>query len=1066
MPTETATDSDQTAKSAAALDSARESVYERIAAACFFGSGFLALTYEVCWIRKASLVFGAAAFALSTVLAVFFGGLALGSYFFGRYCTRTSRPLRVYAWLEVGVGVLALLSPVAFRVADTVFGSIYPLVDDSFVMLSLGRFLFLTLILLPPTILMGGTFPLFCRQFVRSERRIGGSVGFLYGLNTIGAAAGCALCGFWLIPLLGVNATIYVAGVANIVLGFVALQIPLSVEQEGESAGSSTESNVAQPQLESQRRSVVYGLFFLTGFVALGYEVLWTRFLSLLMFNNVYTYTLTLTVVLVGIVLGAFLTARFSDVLRRPALAFGAAQLANGVTVLTVLMLPKSFWSSWGHPEQFATQVWIVLLVLLTPALLSGISFPLAIRMVVSDPREAGIGVGRMTAINTAGGITGSLAVGFVALPLLGMQGTLLLSTGLCVLIGITAWLTLDRSTSLPLKLALVVVVGGIWLAVPSLSGTHLPQDYLAGNGELIDFREGHNAHMAVLRDDDVLTLEIDRMWQGENRKLHQMMAAHVPMLLHRSPQSVAVIGLGAGQTAGRFLMYPIDRLDCVDIEGQLVPLVRKHFDNGWMDDSRAHFIVEDGRNYLSHTNETYDVISVEIGQLFRPGLAGFYTTEFYQAARDRLNPDGVLCQFLPILFFSPDEFRTVVRSFIDAFPQAAVWYNDAELLLIGVRGDQLELSDERLHLIETNPQLREDLDFQYWGKPDHRVAQRDVFLGGFLLGPSGLEALTGDAPPYRDDRPYLEYTTAAQRYTTEAVASLIQKHLEPVQTVYDGPLDEQSEAAIQKTQRQNLGDIVAKVILGAARDPIEREDRDEAIALLKRAVQWNPDNVDANRTLAAQLEASGLADESIPYWQHTVVLDPQDADSRDRLGGLLLAANRLEEAVIQFEQVVRERPRDEIAQNNLGNALALLGKHDRAIEHYRAALAIDENLAETHNNLGNALKEIGRVDEAISHYRRGLELDEELLSARRNLGLALAEQELFEESAEQFRSLLQRQPGNAALHSDLATVLLKWGRVNEAVEQFERAMELDPNNIQLRRKLGAARKAKRDAES
>ena len=182
--------------------------HDIISICCFFLSGSIGLSYEICWIRKASLVFGSAMFAISTVLAVFFGGLALGSYLFGKYSQRVPKPLKIYAMLEMGVGILAILSPMMFTAADSLFGLFYHSILYSFPLLSFTRFILVSLILLPPTVLMGGTLPLFCRQYVLNKDRISLSVGLLYGVNTLGAAIGCALCGFYLIPNIGINVTI------------------------------------------------------------------------------------------------------------------------------------------------------------------------------------------------------------------------------------------------------------------------------------------------------------------------------------------------------------------------------------------------------------------------------------------------------------------------------------------------------------------------------------------------------------------------------------------------------------------------------------------------------------------------------------------------------------------------------------------------------------------------------------------------------------------------------------------------------------------------------------------
>ncbi len=206
-----------------------------LAGSCFFMSGFLALVYEICWIRKASLVFGNTTLAVSTVVAVFFGGLAIGSYLFGKRTRHQLTPLKTYAKLEIWIGILAALTPVFFKIVEGPFGMFYDQWSssstDSSVMrlflLPAYRGLLITACILPATILIGGTLPLFVRQYVRQSPRVARPVGWLYAINTLGAACGCACCGFLMIPVLGIHNSIYLAAALNLVIGLVAWQLTM-----------------------------------------------------------------------------------------------------------------------------------------------------------------------------------------------------------------------------------------------------------------------------------------------------------------------------------------------------------------------------------------------------------------------------------------------------------------------------------------------------------------------------------------------------------------------------------------------------------------------------------------------------------------------------------------------------------------------------------------------------------------------------------------------------------------------------------------------------------------------
>jgi len=916
-----------------------------IAWSCFFLSGAAGLIYEVCWIRRASLVFGSTIFALSTVLAMFFLGLALGSAFFGRVSQRLARPLRTYALLEVGLAALALTSVPAFEAADRLYGIAYRSFGDGGGGLWLARIGLVALVLLPPTFLMGGTLPLFCRQFVVARDRIASPVGFLYALNTLGAAAGCAAAGFVLIPKLGVRNAILVGAALNLAaaVGVSLMRVP------GEFPGR--EPAPPPRRRPAARREAALVLAFLAGFVALGNEVLWTRYLGLLVRNTITTYTVTLTVVLLGIVLGSALASRFYDRTTKRAAILGVLHVLSGLLVLALMTLPAALWKG----MRLELSIYVVLL--LPPAVLSGASFPLLVRLWVDDPSRAGAGVGRITAFNTLGGIVGSLGIGLVALPVMGLQRSLLAATALSLATGFVAWWVLDparRRIWVPATVATLT----LWFAIPKLSGTRVPADFLADRGALVEYREGLQSNLAVVRDQKRLVLEIDRWWQGENRKTHQIMAAHLPMLLHPRPRRVLVVGVGVGQTASRMAMYDIERLDAVDIEPVVFDLIRSHFETRWLDDPRTRVIREDGRNYLMHTDSRYDVISLEVGQIFRPGVASFYTEEFYRRARERLAPGGVLSQFVPLPFLSRASFQSLVRTFLEVFPQSTLWYNTSELLLLGWNGDSWRLDPARLRALSSDSAIRSDLSYSHWGGAEYRLNRPSAFLASFLSGPGGLRALAAGAPILHDDRPVLEYETArVNEFTPTELAPLawLKGHLEPIERFATADLPADTLSAIRMIRDRNLADIEASASL--RRVDLKKGADPAMLGFLAAALRANPENAQANRLMGYALVLEGRLEEARPYFVKAVALRPDDA----------------------------------AAELGLAFVLHRLGRVAEAVAHYRQSLVLDPDEPEAHNGLGAALAEQGSLVPAIGHFEQALRLRPDYAEARRNLEMARA---------------------------------------------------------------------------
>ena len=956
-----------------------------LAIACFFLTGFSGLVYEIAWIKQASLVFGSTTWALSTVLGVFFGGLALGSWLFGRLAGRLDRPIRLYALVEISVAVLALVSLRAFGWIDGFYDGIYrnalqTVTDpEGLTWLSAGpgaavaRIGLVALVLLPPTILMGGSLPLFCRQFVASRDRIAGSIGLLYGVNTLGGALGTLAAGFILIPRIGVASAVTVAAGLNLLAGLTAVLLPFRAGSAGGGA-----RGLRPPPLDPagrRRLRTVSALFFVTGLVAIAAEILWSRFLSLLIRNSIYTYTITLGVVLLGVVLGSLLSGRLVDRLTDPRRKvpfatgdlFAAFQVASALLILILMFLPAGFWRGLG---QGLTPFF---LLMLPPAILSGASFPLASRLVLEDPHLSAGRVGRLTALNTVGGITGSLLVGFYLLPHLGLAAGVRIVT-LCGLLsgGAALWL-LDPPAGrrAPIRTALSAAAVLVWLGAPLLTGADLPADYLGREGRLIDFAEGSGSSLAAVDEGGNVNLQIDNLWQGSSQKGHQIMAAHVPALLHPQPDEVLVVGVGVGQTAGRFLMHGVRRLDCVDIEPAIFSFIAGNFETAWMTDPRVRLIPDDGRTYVAHGGQSYDLISVEVGQVFRPGVDAFYTREFYEAARRRLNPGGILAQFVSLSFLGEQEFRSVLATFLAVFPEAVLWYNTQEHLLIGGRDGQPRLDLGRLASIDPDSPLGRDLAWSHWDGPAFHLVQPGVFLGGFLTDGQGLARLAARGSIYGDDLPALAYATAGvQRLDNleKPLVPLLKETLAPFARVLSAPGGSAQPWAQEtldlaaRTRDLNLQDILASALLAGATDQQNLVPLRQTLELLQRALKINPHSYLARANAGKLLLLGGDFARAEPFLRQAVEMRPELGTPRRDLGFTLLRTDRAPAALPELEVAARLIPRDAQVHNYLGTALALTGNLPRAVAEFERARDLDPQDTSVLQNLDRARRDLQKV--------------------------------------------------------------------------------------------------------
>jgi tetratricopeptide (TPR) repeat protein len=374
-----------------------------------------------------------------------------------------------------------------------------------------------------------------------------------------------------------------------------------------------------------------------------------------------------------------------------------------------------------------------------------------------------------------------------------------------------------------------------------------------------------------------------------------------------------------------------------------------------------VRLIREDGRNYLTHSAEQYDLISLEVGQLFRPGIASFYTEDFYRRAAERLRPGGILVQLVPLPFLSEEQFRGVVRTFRIVFPEAVLWYNTSELLLMGRRGEPIVVHGSRLAVLGAPP-VSEDLQYAYWGGPAQFLSRPGVFLAGFLCGPRGLAALTDGAPVYRDDLPILEYATVAvtagEPREVPIVYSL-RRHLDAFDSVCAGVSpDLKVEAGV--VREENMGDMIAAAHLRRVEDLVTLGDLAGIQAAVAEALKNNPLNGTARRLMGDVLQRLGRLDEARASFEEALRIHGADALARRGLAFNLHLAGRVTDAIPHYREALRQRPGDVELMNGLGGALAQTGQFSEATGLFEETLRLRPDFAAARENLERVRRAAG----------------------------------------------------------------------------------------------------------
>ncbi|KMQ50841.1 Spermidine synthase [Chitinispirillum alkaliphilum] len=888
------------------------------------------MVYELIWIRQATLIFGSASLAIATVTGVFFAGMSAGSYWFGKKSQTNSNPIKMYGIIEILTGIWVILTPLLFFLLRIPFSFSYNLLGSNFYIVSVVRIMVVAALFMPPAFLMGGTLPLLVRYFVNSENKILKSVGNLSSINTIGAFFGTLTAGFLLIPHLGMYQTLIIGGAIDIFIGIYLLKkaTPGTFSQPSEELHKTKE-----PEF-SLRHIPLYFVFMAIGFSVMAHEVLWTRFLSLLVHNTVYTYTLTLSSILFGLATGYFLISAISKRIKDHGFVFGVITIFAALFVTVFTLLPHQIIQGIVAEQSALNMVVLCVLLFMIPAVLSGMLFPLAVKMSAKSATTTSYTTGFLSAVNIAGGVLGAFITGFILLPLTGIQITLAITTGILLIAGSYTLFAFSQKLNNIQKTCTVAVSVLVWVIYPMFIGAKVPHDYLKSRGELVAVYEGIGSFLSVIQEGNNKILEIDKMWQGEERKNRQFMAAHIPMMLHQSsPSNVAVIGTGVGQTASRFLKYDIDSLFCVDIEREILPIIQQHFPSNWTEDPRVRFLSEDGRLFLSNTDKMFDLISIEIGQTFRPNLSSFYTREFYRECKKRLNEGGIVSQFLPIASFDYDHFKSAVSTFISVFPNTVLWYNESEFLLIGSVSSTPTFSLDRFSSRLSDPELYDDLSFSYFGGPRQYVNNPYIFTAGFLCGPSTLAQFTENSPVFTDNNPRLEYFAARNQTNEHFLDSIIPLFDDP--DIIWSDITDTMITAVNFMRRLHVSDIITQSLL------THYEQHGEKI-ILRQAHKINPLNFRAIFLLAEEYKKRGDMQEAIRYYKEASKIRPDNHSVHFNLAMLYQREKELQNAIEQYERVVRIKPTNYMAFNNLGVIHAQKGSYREAANYFQRAIDLN----------------------------------------------------------------------------------------------------------------------------
>jgi len=786
-----------------------------------FLSGLAGLIYEILWMKQMGLLFGSSSHAAAATLAAFFGGLAVGSWFWGRRSVKAENSLRVYAWLEVGIAVTALLYFVVLKCYYYIYPYVYQNVESENLLLVI-KFALAVLLVFPPAFCMGGTIPVIGQYLIRRQSSFGATSALLYGINTLGAAIGALLAGFFLPLWVGFKATC--GGAIFISLTIAAGSLILSkrplekVAWVGQDAKKSAKNKKTPVPADTDRRWPVLPVCFLSGFGVLALEVLWTRMFSQVLENSVYTFAAILVTVLICLSFGALISSCLARLKVSAYMVLLVLMVLSGFAVsitpfifveLTDSMKVMSFRGSWAS---YISLIFKTCFLAFGPsALLLGTVFPFLMKTEQKHAVSAGVSLGRLAAVNTVGAILGSVLCGFVFLEMFGMWPTM----------QIIACVYLVAVLVLPLKLtpsAVAVKVAGVVCLLISftvLSPSKLPlygTDITRNGGKVLELWQGSDCTVAAVSDNSGVNIKINSSYSlgSTGAFMQEKLQNDIPLMIYPQTESVFFLGMGTGITAGNAFdeqFGNIKRTVTCELVPEVVTAAKKYLSNAdaydyaekaytgsrasafavnnWQEsvkvvsklfsDPNSTVLAEDGRHYLMASGETFDMVNADLFVPYRSGAGSLYTKEHFESVKESLEPGGVFFQWLPLYQVTEYEFSVIAKTMLDVFGRVSLWRNnfqpgDEVIVFVGHKDEtplpacSIDSTEDKQFAVAGKTHR----DLQYLSLPFNSQTILFFYCGNLSMA----KELFQKYPINTDDKPIIEYM-APRTYRQDGDSSI-----------------------------------------------------------------------------------------------------------------------------------------------------------------------------------------------------------------------------------------------------------------------------------------------------
>ena len=717
-------------------------------------SGFAGLGYQSVWTQQSSLWLGQETSAILAVITAFFGGLTAGSLIFSKRIANSRKPIYWYVTSELVIASWSLCIALGLHPFNQFLLDLTG-TTPSFYWQWTVAFVGSFLIFFPATIAMGATLP--AMEMIGHESNTSPrSISVLYANNTLGAVLGVLSITFFLIPHLGLTHTSLICIAINCCCALLAFVFfrkhtvkVITVESKCTAKNNKNEL-------------IVY--LALTGFLGIGYEVLTIHVLSQITENTVFTFSLILAVYLTGTTAGAALKKTLPSYSASPSfgigLYFSLLSLAclTGIMGLWFAIDIKQFCQSWfgsSMPSALMTESILACFALLPATMIMGIVFS----RLCDFARNSSLGYGASIGSNMLGATIAPIFFGVICIPPLGSKYSLLIvATGYVLLAA-------KRIATRPIFWCTCLCILFIAYKAPDLTFIDIPE-----NGRIVSFREGTAGSVSVVEDaNKVAVLRINnRQQEGSSATLRvDSRQAILPILFHGNPEHVLFLGLGTGVTSTTASLLPGSAVEVAELLPEVAsastyftkPLIAPNF-------TPPKVIISDARRFVRTTKSKYDLIISDNFHPARSGSGSLYTVEHFEYIRDRLDPQGIFCQWLPLHQLDLETLKVIIRSFVTVYPHAwaILASNSLQTPVIGLvasaSNEKLDVKAisrniQRIKLPEIISNI--GLDDEY------------AVLGSIIAGPTSLISFSQSAQLNTDDQLVVTYTAPRITYSPDS---------------------------------------------------------------------------------------------------------------------------------------------------------------------------------------------------------------------------------------------------------------------------------------------------------